>query len=106
MEKESYPRSLSEFETRFSSQEDCLQYLTRLRWPKGFVCPQCGGVDAWLTARFNRRTSASRGKLFFRLVQHLLDVDPVPRPTLLGLCKGDAEDEFDENGAEVIDHYL
>lgn len=58
------------------------------------------------TFRFNRRTSASRGKLFFRLVQHLLDVDPVPRPTLVGLCKGDKEDEFDKNGAEVLDHYI
>ena len=47
------------------------------------------------TFRFNRRTSASRGKLFFRLVQHLLDIDPVPRPTLVGLCKADEEDEFD-----------
>jgi transposase-like protein len=48
------------------------------------------------TFRFNRRTSASRGKLFYRLVQHLLDVDPAPRPTLTGLCKGDQADEFDE----------
>jgi hypothetical protein len=52
------------------------------------------------------RTSASSGKLFFRLVQHLLDVDPVPRPTLVGLCKGDTEDEFDKNGAEVVDHFI
>ena len=51
------------------------------------------------TFRFNRRTSASRGKLFFRLVQHLLAVDPVPRATLVGLCKGDEEDEFDSDGA-------
>ena len=49
-----------------------------------------------------------QGKVVFRLVQLLLDVDPVPRPTLVGLCKGDgdAEDEFDKNGTEVIDHYI
>jgi transposase-like protein len=29
------------------------------------------------TFRFNRRTSASRGKLFYRLVQQALQVDPV-----------------------------
>jgi len=56
--------------------------------------------------RFNRRTSASRGKLFFRLVQHLLAVDPVPRPTLLGLCKGNGEDEFDTDNAELGDHNI
>lgn len=322
MEKESYPRSLSEFEARFASSEDCLRYLAQLRWPNGFVCPQCGSHDAWTTARglwhcrkcdrqtsvtagtilhgvrspltlwframwhitsqkyganalglkrtlglgsyqtawewlhklrramvrpgrdrltgivqvdetyvggkkkpgkrgrgaagkvpvgiavedkglegigrirlaalpdvssisleafvensvtpdstvitdgwksygglsskgyqhvicedpnelalphlvasllkrwllgtyqgavrqgclpyyldefafrFNRRTSASRGKLFFRLVQHLLAVDPVPRPTLGGLCKGDAEDDFDTDGADVGDHNI
>ena len=29
------------------------------------------------TVRFNRRTSASRGKLFYRLVQQAVAVDPV-----------------------------
>jgi carotenoid cleavage dioxygenase-like enzyme len=28
--------------------------------------------------RFNRRTSASRGKLFYRLAQQAVQVDPVP----------------------------
>jgi hypothetical protein len=30
------------------------------------------------TFRFNRRTSRSRGKLFFRLVQQALTTDPIP----------------------------
>ena len=30
------------------------------------------------TFRFNRRTSASRGKLFFRLVQQAVQTNPVP----------------------------
>ncbi len=30
------------------------------------------------TFRFNRRTSKSRGKLFYRLVQQAMQVDPVP----------------------------
>lgn len=58
------------------------------------------------TFRFNRWTSASRGKLFFRLVQHLLAVDPVPRPTLVGLCRGDREDEFDTNDAKMGNHNI
>jgi len=34
------------------------------------------------TFRFNRRTSASRGKLFYRLVQHAVQVGPAPFKTL------------------------
>ena len=30
------------------------------------------------TFRFNRRRSRSRGKLFFRLVQHAVNIEPVP----------------------------
>lgn len=30
------------------------------------------------TFRFNRRKSASRGKLFYRLVQQAVEVDPAP----------------------------
>ncbi len=34
------------------------------------------------TFRFNRRTSASRGKLFYRLVQQAVQIDPVPFDSL------------------------
>ena len=34
------------------------------------------------TFRFNRRTSNSRGKLFYRLVQQALEIDPVPAKLL------------------------
>jgi len=43
-------------------------------------------LDAYLdefTFRFNRRTSASRGKLFYRLAQQAVQVDPVPFATLI-----------------------
>jgi len=36
------------------------------------------------TFRFNRRTSASRGKLFYRLVEQALEIEPSPYRTLLG----------------------
>ena len=36
------------------------------------------------TFRFNRRTSKSRGKLFYRLVQQAMMVDPAPLRTLKG----------------------
>ncbi len=42
-----YPKTLTEFEARFSTEESCRDYLYQLRWPKGFQCPRCGGRKAW-----------------------------------------------------------
>ena len=44
---EDYPRSVAEFEDRFATEEQCRDYLFRLRWPKGFRCPKCGGAHGW-----------------------------------------------------------
>jgi transposase-like protein len=48
---ENYPRTLMEFESRFSSEDACADYLVALRWPDGFVCPSCSGRKAWRTGR-------------------------------------------------------
>ena len=48
---EDYPGTLAEFEERFATEATCLEYLTRLRWPDGFVCPKCGANGAWRTNR-------------------------------------------------------
>ena len=37
-----YPRNWSEFLAWFATDEACLAYLEKLRWPSGFVCPVCG----------------------------------------------------------------
>jgi predicted RNA-binding Zn-ribbon protein involved in translation (DUF1610 family) len=42
-----FPRSLIEFQQRFSDETACAQYLIATRWPVGFVCPGCGGGKAW-----------------------------------------------------------
>ena len=39
-----YPRNWNEFLDWFGSEEACLGYLERLRWPQGFVCPSCGAA--------------------------------------------------------------
>lgn len=44
---ESYPRNLVEFENWFSTEDSCLQYLRKLRWPRGFVCPVCNETRSW-----------------------------------------------------------
>jgi transposase-like protein len=40
-----------EFQVRFATEGACLAYLAASRWPHGFVCPGCGGGEAWVLAR-------------------------------------------------------
>lgn len=40
-----YPQTWSEFLEQFHSEDACLDYLERIRWPSGFVCPRCGVAD-------------------------------------------------------------
>ena len=68
---EDYPRNLTEFEARFASEEDCREYLFRLRWPDGFRCPGCGGGKSWPLRRVllqcaacGRQTSVTAGTIF------------------------------------------
>ena len=52
---------------------------------QGAIMPE--HLDYYLdefTFRFNRRQSASRGKLFYRLAQQAVQVAPVPYRTLVG----------------------
>ena len=44
---EDYPRTLAEFEARFSTEDACREYLLRLRWPDGFRCSRCGERRHW-----------------------------------------------------------
>ncbi len=37
-----YPRNWNEFLEWFADEESCLNYLEKLRWPGGFICPRCG----------------------------------------------------------------
>jgi transposase-like protein/ribosomal protein L37AE/L43A len=48
---EDYPRTLAEFEARFSNEDACRAYLEQLRWPEGVVCPACSCREVWRTKR-------------------------------------------------------
>jgi len=58
---EDYPRTVLELEERFATEDSCREYLMRLRWPNGFVCPRCQAKEAW---------SATRGRLVCRVCRH------------------------------------
>ena len=44
---EDYPKTLMEFEKRFTTEKSCRDYIFKLRWPDGFRCPHCGHEKAW-----------------------------------------------------------
>ncbi len=44
---EDYPKTLTDLEKRFNSEDACRAYLYKLRWPYGFSCPRCGHSDFW-----------------------------------------------------------
>jgi len=46
-----YPRTVLELRDQLRDEAACRQYLAKLRWPGGFMCPRCQSPDAWLTAR-------------------------------------------------------
>lgn len=46
-----YPGTLLDFESRFRTEESCQDFLRRVRWPDGFVCPKCQSRKAWLTQK-------------------------------------------------------
>ena len=69
-----YPRTRVEFDAFFPDDPACLDYLQKLRWPQGFVCPECGSTGSpWQMARglllgsdCRKQTSVIAGTLFHR----------------------------------------
>jgi transposase-like protein len=67
-----YPRSAGEFQSWFTTDADCLDYLEWLRWPDGFTCPACArggwrlGDGRFECGGCGRRTSVTAGTIFDR----------------------------------------
>jgi len=68
---EDYPRSIEEFESRFSCEERCREYIFQLRWPEGFRCPRCACNNAWPASatlwqccQCDHQTSVTAGTVF------------------------------------------
>lgn len=62
-----------DFRSWFPDDETCREYMAGLRWPDGFVCPDCGDGQHWLVARGLRmcagcglKTSVTAGTIFHR----------------------------------------
>src|ERR1019366_5161140 len=47
-----YPRTFQEVDEWFRGDAACREYIRRLRWPGGFICPHCGWTgEPWVTSR-------------------------------------------------------
>jgi transposase-like protein len=69
-----YPGSTGDFLAWFRSDVDCLDYLSWLRWPNGFVCPTCESAEGgwrlgdgrFMCSDCGARTSVTAGTIFDR----------------------------------------
>ena len=68
-----FPTTYGEFGAWFRTDADCLDYLDWVRWPDGFVCPDCGAVGGrrlsdgrYECPDCGGRTSATAGTVFDR----------------------------------------
>lgn len=66
-----YPKTVLEFRDWFATEQACREYLSHLRWPNGFICPQCQGCKAWPMSRplyrcagCGRQISLTSGTIF------------------------------------------
>lgn len=48
---EDYPKTILELENRFSTEKDCIEYLFKFKYPKGFICPKCKSSKFWMTSK-------------------------------------------------------
>jgi|SRR3972149_4920816 len=51
MSNKNYPENHQEFLQWFRSDADCWDYLFKLRWPNGFICPSCLQQKGWRNCR-------------------------------------------------------
>lgn len=74
-----YPANQMEFEKMFTTEQDCVDYLTSIRWPQGFVCPTCASIRHWEKTKrriecidCHTETSITSGTIFHKTTKPLL----------------------------------
>jgi transposase-like protein len=71
-EPKNLPKTLIEAIRYFSDQDVCVQFVAKLRWPDGPVCPSCGGTEhsylmtrrVWKCKDCKRQFSVKVGSIF------------------------------------------
>jgi len=68
-----------DFEKHFPTEKACFDYLVSLRWPEGFICPECGHTEYYPIERrklfqckhCKHQASVTAGTIFHKLKQPL-----------------------------------
>lgn len=61
---QNYPQTFQEFDKWFETENKCIEFIKKLRWPHGFQCPYCDLHDEpWITARDNLRCRGCRNEI-------------------------------------------
>ncbi len=70
-EQKDYPETYEEFLEWFKTEDDCIEYIKRIRWSNGFICPKCTSAKAWKTtgglmhcSKCGHQTSVTAGTVF------------------------------------------
>lgn len=56
-----FPKNMVEFEARFATEEACVAYVRKMKWPEGFKCRRCAAVASWPVACGRREECAVCG---------------------------------------------
>jgi len=63
----------------FKTEQDCIEYISSIRWPQGFECPVCGSIRYWKKnkRRFECRdchteTTVTNGTIFHKSTKPLM----------------------------------
>lgn len=70
----SFPKTLREFQSQFSTEAACRAYLALCRWPEGFACPRCEhrhayelkSLGLWQCTRCRYQVSVTAGTILHR----------------------------------------
>src|SRR5437764_3711756 len=81
MSKKSQPTSLIEAVRYFSDLDVCTDFVAKLRWPNGPVCPKCGGTE------YSYLTTRRRWKCKGCLKQYSVKLGTIFEDSALGLDK-------------------
>ncbi len=47
-ERGEFPATDAEFFEQFGTEQQCLDFIVKTRWPHGFVCPKCSNRGRWI----------------------------------------------------------
>jgi len=79
-EMKEYPMTFREFISRFPDEKHCREYLYKLRFPNGFICPKCEYMENWKVEeqlyecrKCGRQTSVIAGTIFQDTRKPLMD---------------------------------